>query len=156
MKEDVTSKDYENFISSFNKKLKEGGLNRSYHRECVIKALYFSKNALKASDILRILKKEYKMHIGIATVYRTLLFLSEHNLVCSVTFKNETLYCICDGDADAGTLICKQCGKIKKFSNCKFDDIRFDSLRNHDFSIDQNDLVFKGLCKKCSLKIPQK
>ena len=70
--------------------LKNKGMKYTEQRAIVLQILLNLDDHLNAEELNDIIKKEYpEQNIGIATIYRTLNFLEEVNLISSISFGKE-------------------------------------------------------------------
>jgi Fur family zinc uptake transcriptional regulator len=104
----------------------------------------------KAYDILSLLQKEDNSAKP-STVYRTLDFLLEYNLIHKLHISNSYVSCTHPlKHQKCYFLICNKCNQV---SECCNDQISKEIDRiasNNNFKISESIVEIKGVCKKCS------
>ena len=86
-----------------------------------------------------------------ATLYRTLEFLRQQQLIYSAEIGGQTVYEIAGGQPHHH-LVCINCGAIEALPHSEVKPF-FDQLeREHDFSVLTNHLALFGLCHNCREK----
>ena len=132
-------------VETFIKSCRERGLNVTYQRILIYKALKDTKSHPTAEDIYKTVKVEYPS-ISLATVYKTLETLSDNGLLSKVT----ELHDLARYDADIDPhhhLLCKKCKKEM--------DVHDDTLKaipipeNNNFEIEGYKILFEGTCPEC-------
>ena len=77
----------EKALDELKKILKKKGMKYTEQRALILQLLLNLDDHLSAEEVHELVKKEYPdQNIGIATVYRTLNFLEEINLISSISF----------------------------------------------------------------------
>ena len=104
------------------------------------------------AEILKNISSKYPdSKINKATLYRTLSFSEEQNLVSSITFKHNG-----QKSYEANTqehhdhLICISCGTIIEFVEDEIEELQNKIAKEHDFYLLSHSLNLYGLCQKCS------
>lgn len=141
----------EKFIDTLRKK----GLNVTYQRILIYKHLIKTESHPTAEEIYNEVKSEYPS-ISIATVYKTLETLSEHNLITKVNAHYELARF--DGvTAPHHHMICVECKKIVDVYNDRLNNLPLPS--DNGFKVLGYRIQFEGICDACasnqSLKQPQ-
>jgi len=142
--------DKSNVIDELKNIIKQKGMKYTEQRAIILQILVNLDDHLNAEDIHKIIKKEYpEQNIGIATIYRTLNFLEEVNLISSINFHNESKKYEGNTKEHHDHLICTSCGKIIEFMEeeieCKQDQI----AKKNNFLIKSHTLHIYGICKDC-------
>jgi len=134
-------------INNFIIDCKQNGLNVTYQRIAIYKALMENDNHPTADDIYNRVKEEYPT-ISLATVYKNLETLAEHNIITKVThLHNQARF---DGEIELHHhLICIKCKTIIDIKNNDFDQLSVPENLNVDFTILNHQVQFNGICKKC-------
>ena len=133
-------------VQEFIDACRECGLNVTYQRILIYKSLVKTKTHPTAEEIYHEVKAEYPS-ISLATVYKTLETLAEHDLISKVTPLHDLARY--DGDIEPHHhLVCLRCRKIV--------DIHEDALNNLQppgdtgFKIEGYRIQFEGLCSVCA------
>jgi Fe2+ or Zn2+ uptake regulation protein len=86
--------------------------------------------------------------INLATVYRTVSFLEELNLVVSAEIQGKTFYEIADATPHHH-LVCRACGSVTQLADYHLHDLTEHLADEHDFRAELDHLVIRGLCRDC-------
>ena len=133
--------------------IKSKGMKYTEQRAIILQILVNLDDHLNAEDIHNIIQNEYpEQNIGIATIYRTLNFLEEVNLISSISFgKNGKKY---EGNTDEhhDHLICTSCGKIVEFLDDSIEERQEYIANKNGFKITDHSMQIYGLCDKCQDK----
>ncbi len=135
-------------VEQFIDACREKGLNVTYQRLLIFKTLMKTKTHPTAEKIYHDVKTEYPS-ISLATVYKTLETLAEHNLIQKVTPLHDLARY--DGDtAPHHHLVCLECRKIVDV----YDDYlnQLPLPENNHFSIKGYRIQFEGICEECARK----
>ena len=141
----------------FYGRLKGLGCRMTQARDIILEILKKEKH-LSAEEIYFKIHKEYP-NIGIATVYRTLNFLSNFGILRKREFGDgKARYEFFDEREEDNHhhLICTSCGKIIEYKDFMEEEVNF--LRNlekklsekYNFEIKDHLINFYGLCKECN------
>ena len=87
-------------------------------------------------------------HIDRATVYRTLNFFRELQILFSAEIDGQTVYEIA-APTPHHHLICRNCGQITTLLNHHFDQLVQHLIEEHHFQPEINHLTISGLCADC-------
>lgn len=132
-------------MSDFIDTCREKGLHATYQRFLVYKTLRQSQRHPTAEDIYHEIKMEYPS-ISLATVYKTLEILAEHDLVGKVT----PLHDLARYDGDISRhhhLVCLRCRKIVDIHDDSFNRLKLPAQQ--DFQVSGYRIQFEGLCREC-------
>jgi Fur family ferric uptake transcriptional regulator len=140
----------ENIINELKSIIKQKGMKYTEQRAIILQILVNLDEHLNAEDIHSIIQKEYpNQNIGIATIYRTLNFLEEVNLISSISFGS-------DGKKYEGNLkehhdhlICTSCGKIVEFLDEDIELKQEKIAMKNGFTITDHSMQIYGLCQDC-------
>lgn len=135
-------------VEQFIDACREKGLNVTYQRLLIYKTLMKTKTHPTAEKIYHDVKTEYPS-ISLATVYKTLETLAEHNLIQKVTPLHDLARY--DGDtAPHHHLVCLECRKIVDV----YDDYlnQLPLPENSHFNIKGYRIQFEGICEECARK----
>ena len=131
--------------------LKDKGMKYTEQRAVILQILLNIDDHLNAEEVHRIVKEKYpEQNIGIATVYRTLNFLEDVNLISSISFGK-------DGKKYEGNvtkehhdhIICTSCGKIVEFFDEDIEKRQEDISTKNGFKITDHTMQIFGICQKC-------
>lgn len=132
-------------VEGFIDTLREKGLNVTYQRILIYKHLIMTKTHPTAEEIYNQVKSEYPS-ISMATVYKTLEILAEHNLINKVN----ALHDIARFDGETiphHHLICLNCKKIEDIYNEALNNLPTPSNKN--FKVFGYQVQFEGICINC-------
>ena len=131
--------------------LQEKGMKYTEQRAIILELLLILDEHLSADELLDIVKEKYpNNNIGIATIYRTLNFLEEVNLISSISFgKDGKKYESNDKDNHHDHLICTSCGKIVEFLDMEIEKKQEDIATKNGFTITDHTMQIFGICKEC-------
>lgn len=87
-------------------------------------------------------------HIDRATVYRTLAFFCELQILVSAEIDGKTVYEIA-APTPHHHLVCRQCGHVATLDNHHLDQFVQYLIDEHHFQPEINHLTISGLCAKC-------
>jgi len=131
--------------------LKDKGMKYTEQRAVILQILLNIDDHLNAEEVHRIVKEKYpEQNIGIATVYRTLNFLEDVNLISSISFGK-------DGKKYEGNvtkehhdhIICTSCGKIVEFFDEDIEKRQENIATKNGFKITDHTMQIFGICQKC-------
>ena len=149
MKKDLTIP-YGEFMLKFKDVMKSLGLNNSVQREYVLKILFMSETHLSAEALLQEVKKEYKVAMGIATVYRILLLLEELKIVKSIILDgSESKLYELDLVAHHDHMVCTECQKIIEFYDKELEQLQEEVASANGFTLESHNMLLYGICPDC-------
>ncbi len=133
-------------------------------RKLILQCLKNAENYLTADDIFVALYPEYP-GIGLATIYRTLNLLEEHEMINKVNLGDGKARFAYQEEEDAvknyHQMVCKRCFKVIKFD--EFTDAELDCIKNcqqrystqFKFKIESHIVQYYGLCEECQSLISE-
>jgi Fur family transcriptional regulator, ferric uptake regulator len=135
--------------------LKDKGMKYTEQRAIILQILINLDEHLTAEEVHDIIKKKYpNQNIGIATIYRTLNFLEEVNLISSISFgKDGKKYESNSNDQHHDHLICTNCGKIVEFFDEDIERRQENIAIENGFKITDHTMQLYGVCDKCQNKL---
>ena len=141
---------YDDYIIKFKGLIKSLGLKNSVQREYILKTLFDCDKHLSAEQILAKVKDEYKINIGIATVYRIVGLLEDMKIISSISVdgndaKVYELSLVLHHDH----LVCIECGKIVEFINDTIEELQKDIATKNNFTLQSHNMMLYGICKEC-------
>jgi len=140
----------ENIINELKTIIKKKGMKYTEQRAIILQILVNLDDHLNAEEIHSIIQKEYpNQNIGIATIYRTLNFLEEVNLISSISFGSDGKKYEGNQKEHHDHLICTSCGKIVEFLDDDIEKKQEDIASKNGFTITDHSMQIYGLCKDC-------
>lgn len=135
-------------IPDFIDACREKGLNVTYQRIMIYKSLLRTNSHPTAEEIYHDVKAEYPS-ISLATVYKTLETLAEHELIGKVTPLHDLARY--DGDTQQHHhLVCLNCRKISDIHDERFNQLNLP--RKEGFHVSSYRIQFEGLCDDCQFR----
>ena len=132
--------------------LKAKGMKYTEQRAIILQILLNIDDHLNAEEVLDIVKKKYPdQKIGIATIYRTLNFLEEVNLITSISFGKEGKKYEGNTDKHHDHLICTECGKIVEFLDDTIEKKQEEIAKKNGFTITDHTMQIFGVCDDCQI-----
>lgn len=145
MKEDEI---YYDVLQMFTKFLSEHQLRKTRERFAILEHIHANNGFFDAETLYDEMKDEFR--VSLATVYNTLDLLTSCNLVSRNQFGGSKLiFQKTFGTTAHHHLICSICGRVKEFSDRRFQDY-INSKQFASFSISYYTLKLHGVCKKCN------
>lgn len=92
--------------------------------------------------------KETTSAMNLATVYRTVNFLTDLRLLYSAVINGETVYEIAR-PTPHHHLVCRKCGKVTTVANRHFQELADHLQDEHHFTAEIAHLTIKGICAQC-------
>ncbi len=134
-------------VPDFINTCREVGLNVTYQRILIYKSLISTRSHPTAEEIYSDVKQEYPS-ISLATVYKTLETLAEHNLIGKVTPLHDLARY--DGDTEPHHhLVCLECRKVEDIHDPELNKIPLP--RQAGFIASGYRIQFEGICEECRL-----
>lgn len=144
---------YESAIEQLREVLKKKGMKFTEQRALILQLLLKLDDHLTAEELHEIVKKEYPdQNIGIATVYRTLNFLEEVNLISSISFGKDGKKYEGNSSSHHDHIICTSCGKIVEFFDDEIEKRQEQVALDNGFKILDHTMQLYGLCQDCQNK----
>ncbi len=149
---DPQSSDGAQLLEEFRRYLREHGLPVTAQREQVAEAVLASRGHLSVEEIEQQLR-ERGLHIGKATVYRTLDILSKSGMITERDFgEGFRRYERVPGHPHHEHLICTRCGKVIEFTNDRLERLKALVAEEYGFQHHHHRLDIYGLCRECQLQ----
>lgn len=134
--------------------LKSKGMKYTEQRGIILQILLSLDEHLSAEEVQNIVKDKYpEQNIGIATIYRTLNFLEEVNLISSISFGTDGKKFECNHEQHHDHIICTSCGKIVEFYDEAIEKKQEKIALKNGFKITDHTMQIYGICQKCQNKI---
>lgn len=139
----------------FKELLKENGLKVTTQRIAILDVLQSRPDThLTAEEIYECVREQYP-EIGLATVYRTILLLSDLHLIDKLNLDDGYVrYEIGKKHGDMGShhhhhLICLGCGKVLSFEGDMLDSLENKIKEAMGFETLDHEVKLYGYCKEC-------
>ncbi|MEA1915316.1 MAG: Fur family transcriptional regulator [Campylobacterota bacterium] len=130
--------------------LKDKGMKYTEQRAVILEIITQINGHLNAEEIHGVVKNKYPQYnIGIATVYRTLNFLEEADLISSISFGTEGKKYEGNQKTHHDHLICTQCGLIIEFVDPLIEQQQDVIAKENKFKITGHTMQLYGLCPAC-------
>eukprot|EP00792_Barthelona_sp_PAP020_P001924 TRINITY_DN130_c0_g1_i2.p1 TRINITY_DN130_c0_g1~~TRINITY_DN130_c0_g1_i2.p1 ORF type:complete len:159 (-),score=28.57 TRINITY_DN130_c0_g1_i2:38-514(-) len=143
-------KKFEAFLNEFKSLVSRKGFKNTVQKDAVLKILYFSKEHLSAEEIAKKVQDEFDLDIGIATVYRSLNFFEDMNIVESLNIGDGTRrYEFKFNKEHHDHLICTSCGKIIEFSDDFIELTQIKIAEKNGYVLKEHEMIIYGLCEDC-------
>ena len=120
-------------------------------KEILIK--YLKSNANKHLNISKI-QKDLSNEIGLTTIYRIINSLVQKGIVNKIPLENSQGFCYQYNSekehcSNHYHLICEKCNKTIHIENDNIEKVLKEIENENQFKINNNRIVFYGLCDKC-------
>jgi len=140
-------------LEDLKKVLKNKGMKYTEQRAVILQILFTLDDHLSAEEVHLVVKQKYpELNIGIATIYRTLNFLEEVELISSISFGKDGKKYEPNKKTHHDHLICVSCGKIVEFYDEDIE-VRQESIAKiNNFKITDHNMQIYGLCQDCQNK----
>lgn len=147
---DVNTKVKEQHV--FSEYLKSKGLSHTKPRQLILEEVFRNHEHFEAEDIVDALKKR-NLRVSRATVYRTLTYLEECDLIRKVDLGHSHLhYEHTLGHNHHEHLYCVKCGKIIEVTDTILEN-RIGTIADHyNFAVSYHGVQIFGICKLCQVK----
>ena len=130
--------------------IKQKGMKYTEQRAIILQILLKYDDHLNAEEIHSIIQKEHKsQNVGIATIYRTLNFLEEVELITSLSFGKDGKKYERNKEEHHDHLICTSCGKIIEFLDEQIEQRQEKIALKNGFIITNHSMQIYGLCQNC-------
>ncbi len=141
--------DFDTFLLNFKEHVPKLGFKNSVQKDYILKILYFSGEHLTAEQIAFNIKKEYNIDVGIATVYRTMKFFEEMNIIESLDVGDGMKRYELNLSLHHDHLVCTSCSKIIEFTDDLIEKQQVTVARNYNFDLKDHVMTIYGLCENC-------
>lgn len=141
--------DFDTFLENFKEHVPKMGFKNSVQKDYILKVLYFSEDHLTAEKIALNIKKEYNIDVGIATVYRTMKFFEDMNIVESLDVGDGIKRYELSLSLHHDHLVCTTCSKIIEFSDELIEKQQVKVAKKNNFYLKDHVMTIYGLCENC-------
>lgn len=141
--------DFDTFLKNFKLHISKLGLKNSIQKDYILKILFFSNDHLSAEQITDNVKSEYNIDVGIATVYRTMKFFEDINVVNTLTIGDGVKRYELSLAIHHDHLVCTSCGKIIEFTDDIIELKQIKIAENNGFVLKSHVMTIYGICEDC-------
>ena len=142
-----------NIVNELKSIIKQKGMKYTEQRAIILQILVNLDDHLNAEEIHSIIQQEHPdQNIGIATIYRTLNFLEEVELVTSLSFGKDGKKYESKEDEHHDHLICTKCGEIVEFLDEQIEQRQEKIALKNGFKITDHSMQIYGICQSCQNK----
>jgi Fur family ferric uptake transcriptional regulator len=146
---DPLSAEIQEALEIFRRYLRERSLPVTSQREQVAQVLFAAGGHLSVEDIEGLLRKR-GLHVGKATIYRTLDLLAQSGMVHERDFgEGFRRYERVPGHPHHEHLICLRCGTVVEFSNDRLEKMKELIAAEYGFQHRHHRLEIYGVCREC-------
>lgn len=97
---------------------------------------------------------DLKQAVGKTTIYRIIKDLTEKGCITKIPLENKQGFCYKYNSKNENCnkhyhLICEKCNQLYHFESKEVDKVSQEAKQNENFEIDNNRIVFYGICKEC-------
>jgi len=143
-------KNNETVLNDLKVVLKTKGMKYTEQRAIILQILLNIDDHLNAEEVLDIVKEKYpEQKIGIATIYRTLNFLEEVNLISSISFGKDGKKYEGNNNQHHDHIICTNCAKIVEFLDESIEKKQEEIALQNGFKITDHTMQIFGICNDC-------
>ena len=136
-------------VERFRHYVRDHNLPLTHQREAIASALFYSSEHLSVEDIEARLRTD-SVHVGKATVYRTLDLLVRAGLVVEHDFgEGFKRYEPCSATSHHEHLVCLECGKVVEFASERIARMKALIADEHGFRHHHHRLEIYGVCREC-------
>jgi Fur family ferric uptake transcriptional regulator len=128
--------------------IRRKGYRLTLQRRVVLDAVCACRGHATFQDVLERVRAEYA-GIDPSTVYRTLDFLAELNLIASSHIGDQHVYEIAIGQLPHHHLVCRVCGAEVQIDDREVSAALEAIGRAYGFTVEPNHLILSGLCRDC-------
>lgn len=130
--------------------LKNKGMKYTEQRAIILQILLNLDDHLSAEEVHEVVKQQYPdQNIGIATIYRTLNFLEEVDLISSISFGKDGKKYESNDNEHHDHIICTSCGEIVEFFDEDIEKKQEEIASKKGFKITDHNMQIYGICAKC-------
>jgi len=146
---DPRSADLQEALEIFRRYLRDRSLPVTSQREQVAQILFAADRHLSVEDVEGLLRKR-GLHVGKATIYRTLDLLAQSGMVQERDFgEGFRRYERVPGHPHHEHLICLRCGTVVEFSNDRLEKLKELIAAEYGFQHRHHRLEIYGVCREC-------
>lgn len=145
--------EYEKLLTYFKALLKNENLKYTKQREAILEGLYNSDRHLTPEELYNLIQESHPdLKTGIATVYRTLQLLEDHDMVTSLSFGTQGKKYELGAKEHHDHMVCTECGAITEFVDEEIEKRQHLIAEELGFKMTGHSMQIYGICKKCQQK----
>ena len=130
--------------------LRTKGVRPTSRRLQLLDELAAEPNDVTAQVLWRRLRDRGDSTVGLATVYRTLALLRDHDVVDAMSHHGgELCYRLCT-DGHHHHLVCRECHRVVELHDCGLDEWVSRLAAQHGFARPEHHLEIDGVCADCA------
>ena len=137
------------YLNDFREQVAIKGFKNSVQKDYILKILFFSNEHLTVEQITTKVKMDYNVDVGIATVYRTMKFFEDLNVVESLDIGDGVKRYELNHYLHHDHLVCTSCGKIIEFADDFIELSQIKIAESRGFVLKDHVMTIYGLCEKC-------
>ncbi|MGB6328431.1 MAG: Fur family transcriptional regulator [Halarcobacter sp.] len=141
--------EFTTFLKNFKSHLSKHGLKNSIQKDYILKILFFSNEHLTAEQITEKVRNEYKVDVGIATVYRTMKFFEDMDIVNFLDIGDGIKRYELSLSLHHDHLVCTECGKILEFTDELIEEQQKIVAKSNNFNLEDHVMTIYGICENC-------
>lgn len=127
----------------------QAGIQFTPLRKTLLTLIYTQKKHLTAYELLALLR-EINPKAQSMTVYRTLDFLQEQQLIHRIASKSTYVACcLSEHHHQAQILLCEQCGEAEEIDVASFKKAMKKLADEYEFQLSEKPVELTGTCKSC-------
>lgn len=146
---EITEQNFEVYLKKFKEHVSKIGYKNSVQKDYILKTLFFCTGHLSAEQVLYAIKEEYNLDIGIATIYRTMKFLEELDIVKSLDVGDSVKRYELNISVHHDHMICTSCYKIIEFADDVIENRQVEIAKKHGFTLNDHVMNIYGICENC-------
>ena len=138
-------------VSTLKQIIKDKGLKYTKQREIIFETISTCKKHLGAEELYNIIISKYPTEkIGIATIYRALVFLEDTKLISSISVGKDAKKFETNSKEHHDHLICVKCNKIIEFLDTSIEEKQEKIAKENGFKLLNHTMYLYGICKDCN------
>ena len=141
--------DFDIFLKNFKQQVSKLGFKNSIQKDYILKILFYSDEHLTAEQIAAKVKMEHNIDVGIATVYRTMKFFEDLNIIESLDVGDSVKRYELSLSLHHDHLVCTSCNKIIEFTDELIEEQQIKVAKEHNFNLKDHVMTIYGLCENC-------
>ncbi|MDA8218339.1 MAG: Fur family transcriptional regulator [Dehalococcoidales bacterium] len=129
------------------RRLAADGYPITQQRKAIAGLIMSQEKCFSADDLLAV-ARDRGLHIGRATIFRTLDLLARLGYVCKVHDGERAGYTVC-GPGHHHHLVCSSCGQVVHLEGCPVSGYLRDVESSTGFAVAEHRLEIVGVCPQC-------
>jgi Fur family transcriptional regulator, ferric uptake regulator len=121
-------------------------------RKSILKAIINARRPLSVNEVFELARRDVAA-LGIATVYRNIKSLQAEGQIVEVELPGQPPHWEIAPENHHHHFLCRNCEKIFEIKDCLGD---FHRLLPAGYTLEEHDLLLRGICKTCNKAKPKK